>query len=327
MADDIGFDPVAWSIDGGRHPGDLLRLMAYAATSGSEGIVSLGDCKVHELGTPGGQVAIDAGALLIRNRSETVANQTYVANGRRQTKKDVTATGASARSDLLVIRIEDPQYDPWPQPLEADAPTYQYVRPFIIENVPPTTKSAVELDLGYSAVALARIDIPANTATILDDYIVDLRQVANPRSKRVVKGLNNQDQHTFFYEDLDWHPWPLYADFMIDVPEWATHVVYSLAFGQIIPVYQDASATAGYLRLNVGNGTLLGDLVQWEVDAGNATNPQSILNGDEHLIPAALRGTRARFQVEARRVTGTSDIRWHPVSSLVLDITFEERAA
>jgi hypothetical protein len=183
MANINGFDPAAYSIDGARHRGELLRVSQYASTSGAEGIVEAVDCKVTQLATPGAGVAIGAGAVLVRNRSGSVRNQTYAANGRVESRLDIAPTGASPRSDLIVVRIKDPQYSPWGGLSGADT---QYVEPFVIQNVPNTTYLATQLNLGYSAVALARVDIPANTSVITTAMIKDVRSVAIPLRQRHV---------------------------------------------------------------------------------------------------------------------------------------------
>lgn len=324
MANVIGFDPVAWGIDGGRHNAELMRVETYAKTSGEQGIVSLDDCKVHQLSTPGSQIAIDPGAVLVRNGHPNVRNQTYVANARSETRLDVTpTTSAGPRSDLVILRIEDPAYG-WPRPSAELAPTYQYVRPFIIQNVPANTTSFDQLNEDYAAYALARLDIPSSTSTITDNMIKNLREVALPRTRRVVRGVNNQDVYTLYWDDTAWHDWPSYANWNIPTPRWATHMVFTLGLGGIVPLYADP--TLGYLRLNIGAGKILGDSVEWRIDSAGGP-PQTILNADEYAIPANVRGTTQPFKLEARKVSGTSDLRWIPASSLSLDITFEERAS
>lgn len=328
MANVNNFSPVAWSIDGGRLPSDILRLLAYAATGGLEGRVQASDCQVLQTAVASQQIRITTGGVLVRNRSTGAANQTYVASNKAETLLDTPAQTTSAKSHLVVVRIKDPQYSPWTGIVgAADPKTFQYTDPFIIQNVPSTTKSAVELSLGYSAVALARIDQPANTTNITQGMIVPLGELPNPKTERVIKGINNNDTHTFFYADTDWHTWPIAATWQIKIPEWATRFAYSLALGHIIPQYLNSSATTGYLRLNVGSDAIVGDSVQWEVDAENDTNPQHILNGDEIEIPASIRGQTVTWKVQARRIAGTSNIVWHPVSSLVLDATFQERVS
>lgn len=291
MTNTYGFDPVAWSIDGGRHPADLLRLVSYADSGGAEGIVSSTDCKVHQLTTPGSQVVIDAGALLIRNRSANVTNQTYVANGRLPSTLDVTPTGAGAgRSDLVVVRVEDPQYAPWAKPAAADAPTYQYVKPFIIQNVPASTTSAVQLNLGYSAVALARLDIPASTSVITNAMVKELRKVARPRRQREVRiwsptateELREAGGRTLFPSMRQ----------LVGCPEWATELKAVVHVGGLKLV----GDSTGVMRVEYGwNGV---DPYLYTQDTGidhrdssaGQVDRMSIPIGSEMKIPATFRG-------------------------------------
>jgi hypothetical protein len=217
-----GFDPVAWSIDGGRHRGELLRVLAYAATGGNEGIVSLNDCKVTQVGSGSQAVSIGAGAVLVRNRSANVWNQTYVANGRTPTTIDTPASTSTLRSHLVVVRIKDPQYNPWTSILGgASAADFQYVEPFIITNVPAGTQTAAELGLGYSAVALARLDVPANATNITTSMIKDLRRLAQPRSLSDTAVYQPADPPVFSSPAANGRVWFPMTNVPVFCPEWA----------------------------------------------------------------------------------------------------------
>lgn len=332
MANSYGFDPVAWSIDGGRHRGELNRVLAYAATSGAEGIVSFGDCKVHELSTPGNQVEMDAGALLIRNRAANVRNQTYVANGRTVTKLDVTPTPVgTARSDLVVVRVRDPQYAGWFQPTPAEAPDYQYVQPFIIENVPAGTTTARELNLGYAAVALARLDIPGGTATITNAMIKDLRRVARPNRERNVSlwvppgatvdlpSTNGTRVH-----------FPL-LDQTVYVPEWASSAKMVVTLGNILA----RGYFTGHVRAELGFGPGMG--VQHVATGysgyhhdpqGDEWNRQTVVIGGELVIPENFRGREQRVRTGSYGNNGsTGKMVQDAWMTTVVDIEFLEAAA
>src|SRR5690606_16426003 len=86
------------------------------------------------------------------------------------------------RSDLVILRVEDPSIDgtPWNHDPTTD-PVY-YFR--VIEGVSNTT---TDCPPGTTGVPLARIDIPANTATIMPAHIKDVRVSSNPRTERVVR--------------------------------------------------------------------------------------------------------------------------------------------
>ncbi len=327
MANVYGFDPTAWSIDGARHRGELLRLLAYAATSGAEGIVSPGDCKVHALSTPGSQVAVDTGGLIIRNRSANVRNQSYVANGRTETRLDVAPTGtAGGRTDLVVVRIEDPQYSPWATPPVGEAADYRYVKPFIIENVPASTRSATELNLGYSAVALSRITIPANTSTITDAYITDLRKLARPRTwieSDVQSGATNAQGGAVNLVSTDWTDWPANS-YTFDVPDWTTHGTAKLVVNNV-PI-MGAVDFETRVVFTSGNITRVSYTGKFDFNSSNVDGSRVTLTNYWKFYMAEFAGKTTTMKLQARRVgaaSGTVGIgSWEQVS---FDLHFAER--
>lgn len=314
-----GFDPAAYSIDGARHRGELLRVAEYAATQGSEGIVEAADCKVTQLGTPGAGVAISAGAILMRNRSASVRNQTYVANGRVGSQVDVAATGASARSDLIVVRAKDPQYAPWTALSGADT---QYVEPFVVQNVPATTKSFKELNLGYSAYALARVDIPANTTAITNAMIKPLRKLARPRRERNI---------LTYYPDAAYQtPTPPdRAQFTnlnapVECPEWATQLTVLGTVAQGIYV---TAAMTGTMRVEYGY-TINSSTFLYTEDAGIHTDSAgyraAVTAAGSIVVPANYRGLTHNFRLSARGGTGTGKYRADTYSTVIVDYEFVE---
>lgn len=316
---------VPWLVENGAQVGaEVGRVLANVATRDSQGIALPGDCKITATATASGQVQMAAGGLVVRNQQQ--AGESYITAARGTTLVSVDPTAGSSRSDLVVVRVKDPDFSPWQTSDVPDSVNGPYSEPYVIKGVSPTTTKASDV-VTYSAVELARIDVPANTTNITNSMIHDLRSLVMPRSQRTVRGVNNDEQHTFFYADTNWHTWPLSASFSVFIPPWATHLVYSVALGTIVPLYMNSSATTGFLRLNVGDGAIVGDSIQWEVDAQNSINPINILNADEYPIPANLRGTTVSVWMEGRRVTGTSQIQWNPASSLAMDLNFEERIA
>lgn len=323
MATDIGIDPVAWSIDGGRHSGDLGRLLAYAATSGSEGIVSAADFRVTQLATAGPGIRIAGGGLLIRNRSTGGQNQTYVANGRRTTTFDTpNLLSGSARSHMVVIRVEDPQYSPWEEPPAADAPTYQYVKPFIVQNVPSTATTAKELNLGYSAVALARIDLPANTSNITSSHIKDVRVMAQPRRQREVRTWSPTTEDTRGTTG-ERNLFPAMA-LLVPCPEWATQAKMVVTIGQMVAT-DDVTAN---MQAEYGwNGTatqFLNTQASGVHHTGDGHDRTSVAIGGEVNIPADYRGKShyVRIGTNINALPGTLTVDWW--TTVIVDIEFVE---
>jgi hypothetical protein len=199
----------------------VARLLAYAATGGAEGIITPGDLKVVATTVPGGTVDIAPGDCLIRHRGQGGDSQTYAARNHTRDNVSLASTGGTSRSDLIVAQIEDPFIagEPWQTPADVTAGPYIYTR--VIPNVPPWTTRVQEVTgfEGRTAITLARVDIPANTGTITNDMIVDLRELAMPRSKRqlyvhsiaAAKDLKSTT-------GVQW----LSDEIAVDIPHWAT---------------------------------------------------------------------------------------------------------
>lgn len=336
MADVIGFDPVAYSVDGGRHPGALFRTAQYAAGGPNEGVVSFADCRVHQLATPGRGIAIDPGAITMRNPD--AKNQAYVANASALTTLDGPAATTAERSYIVLVRVEDPEFG-WPEPSSAAAPTYQYVRPMLFGPVPKTTTQASQLNLGYSAYALARVDIPANTTTLIDGMITDLRKVANPRRDRF------SDRYNILYSPNDgaetgsWLRYPDVPQPSILIPDWATQMFLRV---DIDGVMARDSALSGNWSVFVGPPQGAGDAaaritgIPSGVIASRATffNQQifgdtvlHFLNSDKMNIPATMRGKPQTFSVRMNRNGGAGFFRSTSATQVVLDVEFLEVAS
>lgn len=217
------WDPTPWVIAGGAsHSADLARTLAFAATGGKEGVVLPGSLKVSQLSTPGAGVRISPGAATVINRSPGGAEQTYVVRNAATHTLTVPGAGGGGRSDLVVVRVEDPQFPPWQAP--ANPANGVYVRTHLIQNVPANTDSAADLNLSYPALAIARIDIPSGATTITDAMIKDVRKMGQPRTQR--------SMHTAYPTAVDrlgpnvagFHNWPSKA-WQVYVPDWATTAV------------------------------------------------------------------------------------------------------
>jgi len=334
MANSYGFDPVAWSIDGGKHRGELLRVLAYAATGGAEGIVSPPDCKVHQLAVPGNQIAMDAGALLIRNRNANVRNQTYAANGRVETRLDVTPTPAgAARSDGVLVRIEDPQYAGFPKPTAGSEADWQYVKPFILQNIGAGITTAAQLNLGYPAVLLARLDIPANTSVITNSMIKDLRQLARPRRQRFVTSWRPGDG---IYQRLDTTS-PSLGLFpsmqqLVPCPEWATQVKMIVNVGNLVIGGEKA---IGGMRAEYGWNLPGNPYVFTEVSGIHYVVPPSdawsvvrntIVIAGEAAIPASFRGLSHKVRIGSQLNTAVNSghIAADEWTTITVDLEFVE---
>lgn len=95
--------------DGAYHSAQQFRMLVRDLARGSEGITEGDDLKVTALSTPGSQVQISDGSGIIRGRDNTFQGSYAVCNVGTETM-DIAPTGGSPRSDMIVLRVEDPEY-------------------------------------------------------------------------------------------------------------------------------------------------------------------------------------------------------------------------
>jgi len=206
------------------------------------GIINPGDMKVLPLSTPGDGVRISSGGAVLENRYELDVNQAYVVEAISEEILDADAnfsgiTGqGTTKSHLICVTVGDPNYSmsghPWLNtgnaPADAtEALDYQYVRAWVIKNVPSTTVRVEDLTSPptFPCYALARIDVPNGSGSITSGMIVDLREVVNARSKTYQNNVGVSTPDTlsvgtaFVYET-----WPDNSEFSVYVPKWATKV-------------------------------------------------------------------------------------------------------
>jgi hypothetical protein len=312
----MAFENVPWALDGALIPASLARLGQYVATSGAEGIAQLGDLKVAPLDTPGNGIKIFSGGAVVLNRYQgenpDQSYMVYSPNGEILGPGDMPASSGSAKSHLVCVTVGDPEFSqaghPWM--LGTDPPagtenTFEYVRPFVIQNVPAGTTSFDELNFNYPAYALARLDIPASTTTITSGLIHDLRKMAQPRSSEEMwhvdvstnDVLTTAANGTFEY-------WPDNSQKAIYIPKWASYV-HTQGF---IEGYKQLAYDLGAVNISVRIGAF-GPGLAGAVSHSNSTvlstqvsggfARKGINLGGEIYIPAVYRGTTQNFQIQA----------------------------
>lgn len=175
------------------HHADVLRATPYAAFGGQEGVIGSGDLKVVEGATPGGFVNVQPGVVAVLGRGSAQSYEMYVAKSEIQESVSVTATDSSgSRSDLVIIRVVDPEDGPSGDTAPSDTVNGPYAFPEIIEGVDPSTTSLADTFAVHgvkAGFALARLDIPASTATITNSEIVGLRKLASPLSRYIQRSV------------------------------------------------------------------------------------------------------------------------------------------
>ncbi len=322
------FDPVPWLVGGGaQHSPEVARLLAYASTGGAEGIVTPGDLKVTPTGVPSSSIRVLAGAGLILSRAAGGSQQTYVARNVSEDVVSIGATGSgSGRSDLIVARIEDPFMagEPWADPSDPKVGPYVYTR--VIPNVSPTTTTA---PAGSSAIALARIDIPANTSTITAGMIKDLRKLALPRSSREV--FMSAPAPEVPMNDTNGTVWPNFRP-IVTVPSWATaaYVICTLS-----SIGQRGGAAQGLFTAVIGGGLngitgFRASNIGYDLDAPAA-------GGSRHTLVVSggftdvrsIAGKEVYVQTEARKINAAENPGYLVTvdgTQVLYDVQFYERA-
>lgn len=318
------WNPTPWMVGGGaEHPVEVARMLAYAATGGADGVIEPNGLKVRPLATPGTSVRVGSGGCVMRNRYPGGGEQSYVGRNPGDDVVPIAATSSAAqRSDLVVARVVDPQY-------EGAAPSnpnaFQYMRTEVIQGVPWNADQAwLTANRQYPAIALARIELPPSTGTVQAQHITDLRALAQPRSHRVVEmGGPTADA---FLTSSDGTVWPSFAP-SVRIPAWATHVSVIATIAAV--GYMDGSV-AGTLAVSLGPA----GASQWrssntyyDLDVGSNDGARTTLAiGGKGPIPTALRGTVQQVRTEGKRdaYTGTAALVTRPGTHVVFDVFFTE---
>lgn len=328
-------DSTPWFVGGGaQHSPEVARLLAYASTSGAEGVVEPASLRVSAQSTPNGTVAVRPGAALILNRYAGGGQQTYVLRNATSTSVTIPATGSGGgRTDAIIARVLDPQYE---GSAPSDPVTFQYSRLERIGSVPGNLTRVEQLGLSYPAVLLAKVTIPASTGTITNGMITDLREVAIPRRQRLLfaYALTSSDGvQTLYSGDEQGQAFPQdRAEWRVDVPSWATRVNIAAMWGGVKFDPQpggnwgDAWVRVGALSDSDGFNT---QSTRWDTSdrmSGVFREPWHV--AASRWVPAGLRGKNIPVYLRAKSVQGAAAGRpqLDAASSISLDIEFVEAA-
>ncbi|MCX4677601.1 hypothetical protein OG413_20225 [Streptomyces sp. NBC_01433] len=298
----------------------MARLLAYAAFGGAQGVVGSGDLAVRALSSPAAQIQVRPGACAILNRAAGATYQAYAGRLPTSDPINIAATGSSARSDLIVARVENPYSygETWANPSNPVVGPYIFTR--VISGVTKTTTDVRQVRPNDSALTLARIDIPANTSAITQAYIKDLRKMVSPRRDRVLYTSFPGDLSTLSYSDAKWRNWPGAASWSIDVPSWATRAKVVITFAGFRMTRADVFA-----RMQTKFGPYLGQDTGIDDDTGSQTRRSTIVLADNWNISSALRGTTQTLSVQTwMSKTETGDVHVDSNTSIVADVEFVE---
>ncbi|MFF2864498.1 hypothetical protein ACFVSX_32040 [Streptomyces rubiginosohelvolus] len=298
--------------DGATHSAEQFRAMVQDLARGAEGITQGTDLKVTQLGTPGASVQVASGSGVVRGRVNAFQGSYAVRNQGSDTV-NISSTGGSPRSDMLILRVEDPQYEGTLNP-EVDNINYFQV----ISNV---SSSATAIPDGRTGIPLARIDIPASTSTITNAMIKDIRQIANPRRERrqwiqspstTSTSINNSNgSYAYFSTAAGWN---------IPIPTWASTAVISVDIAQL---KYSVAQFIGTLRATFGASLSLQPVIL--DDNQTAIRRSTVFVADTLTIPDAYRGTTQLLRAQATGTTGnTGTVAVDASTTLKADVEFFE---
>lgn len=324
------FEKAAWAIDGPLTKAALARVQAFAATAGSEGVIDVTDLKVTQLATPGAGLLISPGAGIVLNRYQgSKPNQSYtVVNPSAHTVSGsaMPPQMSSAQDYIVGVVVGDPEFSQTGHPFmpttipSGQESSFTYVRPMIL------SASAFGGAVGSQSwpfLPLALLSIPANTTTITNSMITDLRQMAQPRTK-LAQGIASLAAGAT--QDLSsvgtWQRFPNVPVLSIQVPKWAT--------------VAKIMGTMEGVRLNKSGSGSLQVYIEGGYGAGAWTNVDEFTPSNERdrrsyslageINVSAIRGGYVVFSVrgQASNSASANFLRADQHTQVMLSVFFEE---
>ncbi|MBC9724948.1 hypothetical protein [Streptomyces sp. TRM68367] len=277
-------------VNGGNHSARALRLMIRDLTRGRQGIAEAGDLKVRPLETPGAGVRVGDGSALIHGVRPWQGAYTQTNIG--DAVVDVPPTGPFARTDLLVLRVEDPEYEGKRDPRREDIGYFH-----LVKGVDQDATVLREM----TAIPLARITLPRNTAAVTAGMITDLRRLANPRTERTLHTVHPTDTEKVPAQHGQWANWPKEAAWDLDIPVWATKATIVVTLSGL---RAEAGSIYAELRTRLGEHNAPPTVVD---DDGTTTRRAGVVLADTFTLPPAYRGTRQRLAVQINQIDKYGD--------------------
>jgi len=350
----VTFSTVPWAVGGGAViPEDVARMIPYFMFNKTEGVLGATDLEVKALATPGGSVRISPGGFVVLGRGSGQFYEAYMGKNPDDHVVPVAPNNtASSRSDLLVAVVKDPYIAGSPWNIPTDRANGPYVEPVIVQGVPSTTRTVRSLGNNWSAIDLARIDIPANTATIQTSHIVSLRnrvsappqQIPPPSTPPPVPDVdifivNPENEFSYLIggptveqtlptaQQNIWRNWPAASEVVVPIPTWATTM--DAQFSLLNTMVDDD--VWGETRLEVGSGEIYSGSTVYDFNKSTGWERIQVFAGGRMSIPSSLRGKNKRFRVNARSLDVSSNhtgtLKVDRGSLIRLEVTFKEQVS
>lgn len=300
--------------NGATHSAQQFRMLVRDLANGSEGITQGDDLKVTQRATPGGGILVADGSAVVRGRANTFQGS-YAACNIGAVDVPIAATGGSVRSDMVILRIEDPEYEGTLDP-ETDQIAYFDV----ISNV---SSAATAIPDSRTAIPIARIDIPASTSTITNAMIVDLRKCANPRRSRTIVTQSPASISTGIGSSTNWSYFSTAAGWNIAIPDWASKAIVKI---DVSPIRYDLGNFYGQIAATFGPALSVQPTVLDDNQGTGARRIPAIMADTLTIPPSGYRGVTHELRVRAAGLTAGQAARIYVDSgtTLVADVQFEE---
>ena len=305
-----------YAVDDSVIPAAGLRRQFQDSTKGLSGVIRAADLKVTQLDVPGAGVKVAAGNDAIVCRAPGRGRESYgislpeASTYLGDAGTGIPGTGSSGgRRDMIIHEVTDPKLPRTYTPRE-QIPEGMYSKITVVQGVPAGARSVRDVPAlnEVTAVALAAINWPANTATITNAVVEDLRQIVNPNSQRgplmafFPEGAltGGRKIPTSGYGD-----WPLTGTErpLVRVPEWATHLSVT-AWVEGAWFVKGSSTTVDFLagtRMGLG-ATFSENGIITNGPLDNADRRGFVIIG-RVTIPPAMRGTEQRILLQGARST------------------------
>ena len=290
------FQTAAYAVDGNSESGNFLRLMLQSATQGNQGVIGPLDLLVTQTGAPSAGIIINPGACVVVGAETPFQGSYYGYNVGNDTTLTIAATGGTIRSDMIVVRAEDPTWagSPWGNPASG-----QILFPRVISGV---SGSAIAPPAGISAIPLARIDIPVSTSAITNAMIHDLRYVANPTRIMQMLAATGPGSPQTWTIGTTGVAWPAVFNFQVPIPSWATTMVMHWQINDALWNNVGTGWARGFLSPVFGSSVTAPNLLMPStlVSVPLATGPyrHGITGAFSTAIGPSLRGTTQTLQMK-----------------------------
>jgi len=316
-----------WMIGGGAvHEPALGRTLAYVAANSSQGVLEPGHLKVTAQSTPNGTLQVAGGAAVITGKYTNQTTQSYVARNEGVESIAIPATAGSSRTDLIILRIDDPEYS---GSVPADPVTHPYAA---LERVANVGTGATTASVPYPHIVLARVTIPANISAITNSMVTDLRKVAVPRTQRYLRvGRGGATAEVLNATGAAGEQFPPNLSRNLEIPSWATRMRISVDWGSLASPGSNNSNFFAEFWPRIGSTDFKEAKGVYDRPATADSMRFSVVGGSDIAVPVAMRGTTQSVTMRATLTGAPGNAASRPFvdasATVRLDVEFYEDAA